>query len=164
MVERVVVSAGASIGCTTCSRPGRREHPHAPHPRGQRSGSGSTGSVPRDPVSAPSGATSSTSPSSTYGQQLPQQELEWSDKGGVARTDHSLLKRGVDPRTDHASSVAPSEGGDPRTAKRPSLRTRAVTQRPTKRVPVFWRAISWWLLLQSWATLRFDDHCGIYTG
>ena len=28
-------------------------------------------------------------------------------------------------------------------------------------VPVFWRAMSWWLLLQSWATLRFFDHRGI---
>ena len=28
-------------------------------------------------------------------------------------------------------------------------------------VPVFWRAMSMWLLLQSWATLRFDDHRGI---
>ena len=28
-------------------------------------------------------------------------------------------------------------------------------------VHVFWRAMSWWLLLQSWATLRFDDHRGI---
>ena len=28
-------------------------------------------------------------------------------------------------------------------------------------VPVFLRVMSWWLLLQSWATLRFDDHCGI---
>ena len=27
--------------------------------------------------------------------------------------------------------------------------------------PVFWRVMSWWLLLQSWATLRFDDHRGI---
>ena len=26
---------------------------------------------------------------------------------------------------------------------------------------VFWRVLSWWLLLQSWATLRFDDHRGI---
>ena len=28
-------------------------------------------------------------------------------------------------------------------------------------VPVFWRELSWWLLLQSLATLRFDDHRGI---
>ena len=28
-------------------------------------------------------------------------------------------------------------------------------------VPVFWRVFSWWLLLQSWATLRFDDRRGI---
>ena len=28
-------------------------------------------------------------------------------------------------------------------------------------VPVFWRVLSWWLLLQSWATLRFDDHRGV---
>ena len=28
-------------------------------------------------------------------------------------------------------------------------------------VLVFWRAMSWWLILQSWATLRFDDHRGI---
>ena len=27
--------------------------------------------------------------------------------------------------------------------------------------PVFWRFLSWWLLLQCWATLRFDDHRGI---
>ena len=26
--------------------------------------------------------------------------------------------------------------------------------------PVFWRVLSWWILLQSWATLRFDDHRG----
>ena len=25
-------------------------------------------------------------------------------------------------------------------------------------VPAFWRTMSWWLLLQSWTTLRFDDH------
>ena len=28
-------------------------------------------------------------------------------------------------------------------------------------VRVFWHVMSWWLLLQSWATLRFDDHRGI---
>ena len=27
--------------------------------------------------------------------------------------------------------------------------------------PVFWRVMSWWLSLQSWATFRFDDHRGI---
>ena len=24
--------------------------------------------------------------------------------------------------------------------------------------PVFWKVLSWWMLLQSWATLRIDDH------
>ena len=28
-------------------------------------------------------------------------------------------------------------------------------------LPVFWRVLSWWLLFQSWSTLRFDDHRGI---
>ena len=68
-----------------------------------------------DGTGAPSGATSSTSPSTTYGQRLLPQVLEWSDKGGDPRTDHSLLKKGGDPRTDHASSVASSKGGDPKT-------------------------------------------------
>ena len=27
--------------------------------------------------------------------------------------------------------------------------------------PIFWRVLSWWMLLQSWATLRFDDHRGM---
>ena len=27
--------------------------------------------------------------------------------------------------------------------------------------PVFWKVLSWWMLLQSWATLRFDDHRGM---
>ena len=28
-------------------------------------------------------------------------------------------------------------------------------------LPVFWRVLSWWLMFQSWSTLRFDDHRGI---
>ena len=27
--------------------------------------------------------------------------------------------------------------------------------------PTYWRAMSWWILVQCWATLRFDDHRGI---
>ena len=27
--------------------------------------------------------------------------------------------------------------------------------------PKYWRVFSWWLLVQCWATLRFDDHRGI---
>ena len=27
--------------------------------------------------------------------------------------------------------------------------------------PVFVRVLSWWLLVQSWGTLRFDDHRGL---
>ena len=27
--------------------------------------------------------------------------------------------------------------------------------------PILWRVLSWWMLLQSWATLRFDDHRGM---
>ena len=65
-----------------------------------------------DGTGAPSGATSSTTPSSTCEQRLHAQVLEWSDKGG------------------DASSVASSKVGDPRTDQ---ATTRAATQRPTKR-------------------------------
>ena len=30
--------------------------------------------------------------------------------------------------------------------------------------PKYWRITAWWLLLQSWVTLRFDDHRGILPG
>ena len=27
--------------------------------------------------------------------------------------------------------------------------------------PIHWRAMSWWILVQCWTTIRFDDHRGI---
>ena len=30
--------------------------------------------------------------------------------------------------------------------------------------PMNWRVLSWWLLIQSWGTLRFDDHRGLLPG
>ena len=27
--------------------------------------------------------------------------------------------------------------------------------------PTYWRAMSWWIIVQCWVTLRFDDHRGI---
>ena len=32
----------------------------------------------------------------------------------------------------------------------------------SQETPVYWRVLSWWLLIQSWGTLRFDDHRGIF--
>ena len=29
--------------------------------------------------------------------------------------------------------------------------------------PIFLKVMSWWLLVQSWETLRFDDHRGLFS-
>ena len=34
----------------------------------------------------------------------------------------------------------------------------------SQETPLYWRVLSWWLLVQSWGTLRFDDHRGLLPG
>ena len=75
---------------------------------------------------APSGATSTSHSTLTYGHCLPVQTEEWRRTrggdprtvhatcvtGGDRKTDHATLLTGGDPKTDHATSMT---GGDPKT-------------------------------------------------
>ena len=62
--------------------------------------------------------------------------------------------------------VAALPGRPPRQAPRyPTILLAALEETVTSpEAPKYWRIMAWWLLLQSWGTLRFDDHRGILPG
>ena len=81
----------------------------------------------------------------------------------VAGIDDKLTDSALYDVTKRELLASASPGKPPRQAPRFPVVTLGALEGNVVSLdtPIFLRVLSWWILLQSWATLRFDDHRGM---